>query len=107
MQINSHLLKMKILLVLVMIFSCMYSYADLAKAKSCNINKDDECKLLLIGTIDTLSSSGFYCSDEKTSYNNIIDSWRKDLELNSNLQKLSTHRSIEFTITKLGLNCKK
>jgi hypothetical protein len=107
MQINSYLLKMKIFLVLVMIFSCMYSYADLAKAKSCSVNKDEECKLLLIGTIDTLSSSGFYCPDGKASYGYIIDSWRKDLELNSNLQKLSTHRSVEFTITKLGLSCMK
>jgi hypothetical protein len=85
----------------------MNSYADLAKAKSCNINKDEECKLLLIGTIDALSSSGFYCSDSKTSYGNIIDAWRKDLQSNNNLNKLSTHRSLEFTITKLGLDCKK
>ena len=85
----------------------MNSYADLAKAKSCSLNKDEECKLLLIGNIDALASSGFYCSDGITSYNNIIDSWRKDLELNSNLQKLSTHRSLEFTITKFGLSCKK
>lgn len=98
---------MKILLAVFVIFFSMYAYADLAKAKSCNVNKDDECKLLLIGTIDTLASSGFYCSDGITSYNNIIDSWRKDLGLNSNLQKLSTHRSLEFTITKLGLSCKK
>ncbi len=98
---------MKILLMVAMIFFSMNSYADLAKAKSCNINTDDECKLLLIGTIDTLSSSGFYCADGKTSYGYIIDSWRRDLELNSNLQKLSTHRSLEFTINKLGLSCKK
>ncbi len=98
---------MKILLVVAMIFFSMNSYADLAKAKSCNINMDDECKLLLIGTIDTLSSSGFYCADGKTSYGYIIDSWRRDLELNSNLQKLSTHRSLEFTINKLGLSCKR
>ncbi len=98
---------MKILLVVAMIFFSMNSYADLAKAKSCNISTDDECKLLLIGTIDTLSSSGFYCADGKTSYGYIIDSWRRDLELNSNLQKLSTHRSLEFTINKLGLSCKK
>ena len=83
------------------------AHADLAKAKSCNINKDEECKLLLIGTIDALSSSGFYCSDSKTSYGNIIDAWRKDLQSNNNLNKLSTHRSLEFTITKLGLDCKK
>jgi hypothetical protein len=98
---------MKILLVVAMIFFSMNSYADLAKAKSCNINKDEECKLLLIGTIDALSSSGFYCSDSKTSYGNIIDAWRKDLQSNNNLNKLSTHRSLEFTITKLGLDCKK
>ena len=98
---------MKILFAVFVIFFSINSYADLAKAKSCNINKDDECKLLLIGTIDTLSSSGFYCSDGKTSYGYIIDSWRKDLELNNSLQKLSTHRSLEFTITKLGLSCKK
>jgi hypothetical protein len=97
---------MKILLVVVMIFFSINSYADLAKAKSCDINKDQECKLLLIGTIDALSSSGFYCPDNKASYGNIIDAWRKDLEINSNLKKLSTHRSLEFTITKLGLSCK-
>ena len=78
---------MKILLVVVMIFFSINSYADLAKAKSCDINKDQECKLLLIGTIDALSSSGFYCPDSKASYSNIIDAWRKDLELNSNLLK--------------------
>jgi hypothetical protein len=98
---------MKILLVVAMIFFSTNSYADLAKAKSCNKNTDDECKLLLIGTIDALSSSGFYCSDGKASYSNIIDAWRKDLELNSNLKKLSTHRSLEFTINQLGLSCKK
>jgi hypothetical protein len=86
---------------------CINAHADLAKAKSCSLNKDEECKLLLIGTIDALSSSGFYCSDGKASYGNIIDAWRKDIELNSNLQKLSTHRSLEFTINKLGLSCKK
>ena len=94
------------LFILILFFS-INSHADLAKAKSCNINTDDECKLLLIGTIDTLSSSGFYCPDGKTSYGYIIDSWRRDLELNSNLKKLSTHRSLEFTINKLGLNCKR
>jgi hypothetical protein len=98
---------MKTLIAGSLIFLSMNSYADLAKAKSCSINKDEECKLLLIGNIDALASSGFYCSDGITSYNNIIDSWRKDLELNSNLQKLSTHRSLEFTITKFGLSCKK
>ncbi len=97
----------KLFLILPLFFCSTYSYADLAKAKSCNINKDEECKLLLIGTIDALASSGFYCPDSKASYGNIIDSWRKDTELNSNLQKLSTHRSLEFTITKLGLSCKK
>lgn len=94
------------LFFLFLLFS-MNSYSDLAKAKSCNINTDDECKLLLIGTIDTLSSSGFYCPDGKTSYGYIIDSWRRDLELNSNLKKFSTHRSLEFTINKLGLSCRK
>jgi hypothetical protein len=94
------------LFILFLLFS-INSHADLARAKSCSINKDEECKLLLIGTIDALTSSGFYCADGKTSYGYIIDSWRRDLELNNNLQKLSTHRSLEFTITKLGLTCKK
>ena len=83
------------------------SYADLAKAKSCNVNKDDECELLLISTINTLKSSGFYCSDGKASYNNIIDAWRKDMALNGNLQKVSTHVSLGFTINKLGLSCER
>jgi hypothetical protein len=50
---------MKIFITVFVIFFSINSYADLAKVKSCNINKDDECKLLLIGTIDTLSSSDF------------------------------------------------
>ena len=98
---------MKIFLAVFVILWSINSYADLAKAKSCNANKDDECKLLLISTIDTLASSGFYCSDGKASYNDIIDSWRKDMALNGNLQKVSTHISLGFTITNLGLNCKK
>ena len=98
---------MKILLAVFVIFFSIYAYADLAKAKSCNVNKDDECKLLLIGTIDTLASSGFYCSDGKASYNNIIDAWRKDMALNGNLQKVSTHVSLGFTINKLGLSCER
>ena len=98
---------MKILLTVFVFFFSMYAYADLAKAKSCNVNKDDECKLLLISTIDTLASSGFYCSDGKASYNNIIDSWRKDMALNGNLQKVSTHVSLGFTINQLGLSCKR
>ena len=98
---------MKILLAVFVIFFSIYAYADLAKAKSCNVNKDDECKLLLIGTIDTLASSGFYCSDGKASYSDIIDSWRKDMALNGNLQKVSTHVSLGFTINKLGLSCER
>ena len=98
---------MKILLAVFVIFFSITSYADLAKAKSCNVNKDDECKLLLISTIDTLASSGFYCSDGKASYNDIIDSWRKDMALNGNLQKVSTHVSLGFTINKLGLSCER
>ena len=98
---------MKILLAVFVIFFSMTSYADLAKAKSCNVNKDDECEFLLISTIDTLKSSGFYCPDGKASYNNIIDAWRKDMALNGNLQKVSTHVSLGFTINQLGLSCKR
>ena len=85
----------------------MNSYADLAKAKSCNVNKDEECELLLNSTIDTLASSGFYCPDGKIANNNIIDAWRKDMALNGNLQKVSTHVSVGFTINQLGLSCKR
>ena len=98
---------MKILLTVFVIFFSMNSYADLAKAKSCNVNKDDECELLLISTIDTLASSGFYCPDGKVANNNIIDAWRKDMALNGNLQKVSTHVSLGITINQLGLNCKR
>ena len=98
---------MKILLPVFVLFFSMTSHADLTKAKSCNVNKDDECELLLISTIDTLASSGFYCSDGKASYNNIIDAWRKDMALNGNLQKVSTHVSLGFTINQLGLSCKR
>jgi hypothetical protein len=98
---------MKILLAVFMIFFSMNSYADLAKAKSCNVNKDEECELLLNRTIDTLASSGFYCPDGKIANNNIIDAWRKDMALNGNLQKVSTHVSVGFTISQLGLSCKR
>lgn len=98
---------MKILLPVFVLFFSMTSHADLAKAKSCNVNKDDECELLLMSTIDTLASSGFYCSDGKASYNNIIDAWRKDMAFNGNLQKVSTHVSLGFTINQLGLSCKR
>ena len=98
---------MKILLAVFMIFFSMNSYADLAKAKSCNVNKDEECELLLNRTIDTLASSGFYCPDGKIANNNIIDAWRKDMALNGNLQKVSTHVSLGFTINKLGLSCER
>ena len=98
---------MKILLAVFMIFFSMNSYADLAKAKSCNVNKDEECELLLNSTIDTLASSGFYCPDGKIANNNIIDAWRKDMALNGNLQKVSTHVSVGFTISQLGLSCKR
>ena len=98
---------MKILLAVFMIFFSTNSFADLAKAKSCNVNKDDECELLLNSTIDTLASSGLYCPDGKVANNNIIDAWRKDMALNGNLQKVSTHVSVGFTISQLGLSCKK
>ena len=98
---------MKILLTVFVIFFSMSSYADLAKAKSCNVNKDEECELLLNRTIDTLASSGFYCPDGKIANNNIIDAWRKDMALNGNLQKVSTHVSVGFTINQLGLSCKR
>ena len=98
---------MKILLAVFMIFFSLNSYADLAKAKSCNVNKDEECELLLNSTIDTLASSGFYCPDGKIANNNIIDAWRKDMALNGNLQKVSTHVSAAFTISQLGLSCKR
>ena len=94
------------LFILILFFS-INSHADLAKAKSCNINKDDECELLLNSTIDTLASSGFYCPDGKVANNNIIDAWRKDMALNGNLQKVSTHVSVGFTISQLGLSCKR
>ena len=98
---------MKIILAVFMIFFSMNSYADLAKAKSCNVNKDEECELILNSTIDTLASSGFYCPDGKIANNNIIDAWRKDMALNGNLQKVSTHVSVGFTISQLGLSCKR
>ncbi len=98
---------MKFFLVVCVIFFSMNSYADLAKAKSCNVNKDDECELLLITTIDTFSSTGFYCPDGKVTNNNIIDAWRKAMALNGNLQKVSTHVSVGFTINQLGLSCKR
>ena len=94
------------LFILILFFS-INSHADLAKAKSCNINKDDECELLLNSTIDTLASSGFYCPDGKVANNNIIDAWRKDMAFNGNLQKVSTHVSLGFTINKLGLSCER
>lgn len=98
---------MKFFLAVCVIFFSMNAYADLAKAKSCNVNKDDECELLLNSTIDTLASSGFYCPDGKVANNNIIDAWRKDMALNDNLQKVSTHVSVGFTISQLGLSCKR
>lgn len=98
---------MKFFLAVCVIFFSMNSYADLAKAKSCNVNKDDECELLLNSTIDTLASSGFYCPYGKVANNNIIDAWRKDMALNGNLQKVSTHVSVGFTISQLGLSCKR
>ena len=36
---------MKILVPVFVLFFSMTSHADLAKAKSCNVNKDDECEL--------------------------------------------------------------
>lgn len=98
---------MKFFLAVCVIFFSMNAYADLAKAKSCNVNKDDECELLLNSTIDTLASSGFYCPDGKVANNNIIDAWRKGMALNGNLQKVSTHVSVGFTISQLGLSCKR
>ncbi len=98
---------MKIFFTVFVIFISINAYADLAKAKSCNVNKDDECELLLISTIDTFASSGFYCPDGKVTNNNIIDAWRKAMALNDNLQKVSTHVSVGFTINQLGLSCKR
>ena len=98
---------MKFFLAVCVILFSMNSYAVLAKAKSCNVNKDDECELLLNSTIDTLASSGFYCPDGKVANNNIIDVWRKHMALNGNLQKVSTHVSVGFTISQLGLSCKR
>lgn len=84
-----------------------FAYADLAKALSCyaDSNKNEECKLLLIGTIDAIYGFKVACPNGNTSYGSLIDAWKRDLKKYEDRQKLTTVKSMEKTMIEQGLKC--
>jgi len=88
------------------------AYADLASVfcqDEYTIPKDKEevCKDLLIGTIDTIHAYGDYCPDGHTSYGYIIDTWHRLLAKRPELKKIPTAHSVKIALDKIGLSCEK
>ena len=89
----------------------MWSYdarADLANAMSCYKESDDSkamCDPLLIGAIDAVYASQNVCADGKTSYGDIIQTWRRDLRIHLDRREFKTVTSIAMTMRAMGLAC--
>jgi hypothetical protein len=85
------------------------AYADLATAMSCHkkeLGKNDECTMLLIGTIDSIYGHRFACPDGDTSYGHIIQAWVRDMRRTQERESLPTVKSMQITMNDLGLQCK-
>lgn len=104
-------MKTKFVFATVMATLVMWSYdarADLANAMSCYQESDDSkamCDPLLIGAIDAAYASQDVCADGKTSYGDIIQTWRRDLRIHSDRRELKTVTSIAMTMRAMGLAC--
>ena len=82
--------------------------AGLANAMDCHKNLEDKtCSALLIGHIDALMMLQRYCPDGNTSYKFLQQAWARDVIKDENLLKLGTTLSIQITMSKLNLLCKK
>lgn len=83
------------------------AYADLAQALSCyaDSDKNEECKILLIGTIDAIYGFRAACPDGNTSYGYLITAWKRDLKKHEDRQKLPTVKSMEKTMIEQRLKC--
>jgi hypothetical protein len=99
---------MKILIFTLSLLLSAPSWAGLAKALECHspLKRNNDCTLLLIGTIDSLEATGKYCPDGNTSYNYVIESWVRELKKNPDLLSVPTYYSVYGTLLKLGLGCK-
>jgi hypothetical protein len=85
------------------------AYADLARAMSCHkkeLGKNDECTMLLIGTIDSIYGQRIACPDGNTSYGYIIQAWVRDMRRNPERESFATVKSMQVTMNDLGLRCK-
>ncbi len=85
--------------------------ADLAKAFNCHdeqkLFNEENCKSLLIGTIDSLYGLRLNCPDGHTSYGLAISSWRRYMSKNPQAFSLTTVESMQLTLNSLGLICRK
>ncbi len=85
--------------------------ADLAQAFNCHDEQkmfnEENCKSLLIGTIDSLYGLRLNCPDGHTSYGLAISSWRRYISKNPQELKLTTVESMQRTLNSLGLICRK
>jgi hypothetical protein len=104
-------MKTKFFFVSVMAILVMWSYdarADLANAMICYQEPDDSkamCDPLLIGAIDAVYASQNACADGKTSYKDIIQTWRRDLRIHLDRREFKTVTSIAMTMHAMGLAC--
>lgn len=104
-------MKTKFFFVTVMAASAMWSYdarADLANAMRCYQESDDSkamCDPLLIGAIDAVYASQNVCADGKTSYGDIIQTWRRDLRIHLDRREFRTVTSMAMTMRAMGLAC--
>lgn len=100
------------LFIAILILGARPAYADLASVfcqDEYKIPQDKEelCKSLLIGTIDTIHAYGDYCPDGKTSYGYITDTWHRLLAKRPELKKIPTAHSVKIALDELGLSYKK
>ena len=105
-------MRIKLIFIFILLLWSIPAYADLASVfcqDEYNIptEKEESCKNLLIGTIDTIHAYGDYCPDGHTSYGYIIDTWHRLLAKRPELKKIPTAHSVKIAIEELGLSCKK
>lgn len=66
---------------------------------------DKFCDGYLIGTIEALRASGVYCPDGKTSFGDLIATWRVLLSRREDMREVATLFSMTQSIDDLTLRC--
>ena len=90
------------------LFTSSISNSMMAIGMACYENQEtDLCKGLLIGTIDSAAATKKYCSDGRTSYGDIINSWSTEMRRFPEKRKLPTYLTMVSVIKNMGLACSK